>query len=208
VAEGGVGLSHRQVRVARAVAASSFATLVALASHVAAGGAGPSAMLVAAVCVLAWLPGIALIGRRPTLVRQAMTILVAEAALHATFTIAAAPSQSALVPRSGAAMAAMPGMAGPAPVGTMTAPSAAMWAAHAVAAVLTVIAWNRGEAAFWALVHLARRVRRRVLPAWHALVPSGAPRHAPAWIAAAPAFHLERVLPARPRRGPPLVPQR
>ena len=207
-----MGLSHRQVRVTRAVATSSFATLVALASHVAAGGAAPPAMLVAAVCVLAWLPGIALIGRRPTLVRQALTILVAEAGLHATFTIAAAPSPGALVPRTGGAMAAMPGMTAADPAGTMTAtmtaPSAGMWAAHAVAAVLTVIAWNRGETAFWALVRIARRIHRIVLPALHALVPPPPPRSAPAWIAASPAFHLERVLPARPRRGPPPVPQR
>src|SRR5579875_2909719 len=120
-----IGLSPRAVRTVRAVAASTVATLVALASHLAAGGTPPPLLLVVAVCVLAWLPGLVLIGRRPSIAGQAAVIVVAEGALHLVFTVAAEPAAGTLVPRAGAAMAGMPGMAEtPGAMPAMTMPTA------------------------------------------------------------------------------------
>ena len=210
VAAGAVELLPRQVRAVRAIVASTTATLVALASHLAAGGAPPPLLLIVTVCALSWLPGMLLIGRRPSLIGQGATVLLAEAALHAVFALAAGPAGAALVPRASAAMAAMPGMAPPAadPLMSMAVPTGWMWVAHGIAGVLTVLAWNRGEHAFWALVRFGRRVRLAVLPDLHVAEPAPARRSQPAvWAPMCSAPHLHRVLEASPRRGPPLAPQ-
>ncbi|MCU1474131.1 MAG: hypothetical protein JWQ92_2199 [Amnibacterium sp.] len=165
-------------------------------------------LLVATVGVLSWWPAILLMGRRPSLAGQALTILLAEAALHATFTLGAAPSSALVVPRPGAVLGPMPGMPAEAPMAAMAAPTAAMWTAHAVAAVLTVVAWNRGEAAFWALVRLAHRLSPVPVPErTHDERPRLRALVATRWDPS-PAHHLERVVAVRPRRGPPPVPNR
>ncbi len=169
----------------------------------------PPVLLVATVCVLSWLPAVLLIGRRLSLLRQALVIGLSECALHALFTLAATPPGSTM-PVPPAPMAAMPGM-GTGPVVAMPAmpmPAPGMWLAHAAAALLTVLAWNRGEAAFWALAGLAARLRRAVVPA---RIRSGtSPRRSLQLlrIEAVPSFHLARVLEVSARRGPPVpVPQ-
>lgn len=203
--------SVRQIRVLRCVGASTAATLVALASHVAAGGTPPPALLVLAVCVLSWLPGLLLIGRRTSLLGQAATILTAEVVLHVTFALAAGPGAASLVPSGGAAMRGMPGMAAP-PIramSPMSMPSAGMWVAHGVAALITVLAWNRGEAAFWGLVRVGERLSRTVLADVVTAIPLARPlaRPEPRSFDQPPALHLRRALAASPRRGPPLPPQ-
>jgi hypothetical protein len=79
-----------------------------------------------------------------------------------------------------------------------------MWLAHVAAAALTLLLWNRGERAFWALLRLADRFCRSGfrLPPRAALRPAGrAPVARPAPL---PGFHLVRVLAQLARRGPPL----
>jgi hypothetical protein len=195
-----VALVERRIRVARGVAASSAATLIALAGHVVAGGAVPSPLLVAIPLVLSWLPGVALIGRRPRLWRQAAVILPAQAALHAVF----AATGTAVAPMTDPD--AMPGMGAP-PVALpwhsgVHEPSA-MWLGHALAALLTVLAWQRGERAFWTLVRLAREaVAAVLLPRAVAPAPVDAPRLRPdgARVLPRPARRAGR---RHPRRGPP-----
>jgi hypothetical protein len=214
VTSGAADLSHRRVRTARAVAASSFATLVALASHLAGGGGAPALLLVATVCALSSLPAVLLIGRRLSLIRQALVIGLAECALHLIFSLGAATSAGP-VPRLAVPVAPMPGMpvaAAPMtamPMTAMPVPGPGMWAAHTVAALLTVVAWNRGEHAFWALVRFARRLRRAAVPE---LPHDGAwpeRSRSPILADALPSSHLERVLDALARRGPPRsLPQR
>jgi hypothetical protein len=204
VAGNRVDLTHRPVRVARAVAASSVATLAALGSHLAGGGAAPPLLLILAVCVLSWLPAVALIGRRLSVPRQAAVIAVSELVLHTVFATGAA------VP-GGAPPGAMPGMPGMAatstppllPAGPVVHAGGGMWLAHAAAALLTLLLWNRGEGAFWALLRLAERFSRTAslveLPAAVPESPTLVVRHPPL-----PGFHLDRVLAQLARRGPPL----
>ena len=196
------------MRAARAVAASTAATLVALASHLAAGGAAPPLLLVAAVCALSWLPAIPLIGRRPSIVRQGLVIALSECALHATFALgAAAPPSIGPARPAGDLMAAMPGMmpsGGAGPLPSMPAASPAMWGAHVVAGLLTVLAWNRGEAAVWAIVRFAQELPRVVLPDLPTAATPVEGAVTPPQPDLLPSFHLERVLAARARRGPPV----
>ncbi|MDQ1530367.1 MAG: hypothetical protein QOE37_472 [Microbacteriaceae bacterium] len=201
-----VDLTHRAVRVARAVAASSVATLAALGSHLAGGGAAPSLLLILAVCVLSWLPAVALIGRRLSVPGQAAVIAVSELALHTVFATGAAVPGGA--PPGATAMPGMPGMAATStppllPAGPVVHAGGGMWLAHAAAALLTLLLWNRGEGAFWALLRLAERFSRTVslveLPAAVPESPTLVVRHP-----ALPGFHLDRVLAQLARRGPPL----
>lgn len=188
---------------------SSFATLIALASHLAGGGAMPPVVLVMTVGVLSWLPAVLLVGRRLSPLRQTLVIGLAESTLHLLFT-AAATAPGRISPVAMERMGSMPGMP-PRPVSTLSAmpmPAPGMWLAHVVAALLTILAWNRGEAAFWALARLAGRLRRAVVPG----LPCGdrtvrLPRLL-LRIETVPSFHLARVLRVRARRGPPAtVPQ-
>lgn len=198
-----VDLSERSVRVARAVSASSVATLVALASHGAAGAGVPAPMLVLAALVLSWLPAVLMIGRRLSAGRQAAVIGAAQFALHGLFTLEA---QAGTVHpyASMHPMAGMPSDA-PAPVPMMMpAPTPAMWAAHAVAALLTLIVWNRGERAFWSILRCAAAAVAALVPSLVQgpvdVVGRGA-RGASS--DAVPAFHLRRIVAQRSRRGPP-----
>lgn len=194
--------SPRALRVARAVGASTTATLVALAFHVSAGGVLPPLLLLAAVCVLSWLPAIALIGRRASLGRQTIVIALSELALHAVFSVGVAPVAD------GSAMAGMPGMAGMSGMPTTAvaaAPaSALMWAAHAAAAALTVLAWNRGEAALGSMARLVRVVVRDLL-GFRLPAPVLLDGPHPAAIAPAPPRLLSRHPVLAARRGPPLL---
>lgn len=198
-------LSHRTVRTVRAVLASSVATLVALVSHLAAGGPVPPLLLVAAVCVLAWLPAVLLIGRRSSPIRQAVVIALSEGLLHVTFTLGAAAPPPGAVLGADAVTVSMPGMGTPTVAEAMPpmSTSPAMWLAHAVAAALTMIAWSRGEAAFWTIVRLAHRLALAVLPALLPAPFAAPPASTCSRPEGSPSFHLRRVLSAHARRGPP-----
>lgn len=166
----------------------------------------PPVVLVATVCVLSWLPAVLLIGRRLSLPRQALVIGLSETVLHLLFSVAAMPPGTT-PPVPAVPMAAMPGMGlGPA-MPAMPMPAQGMGLAHAAAALLTILAWNRGEAAFWALVRLAGRLRGAVVPGPSRSV---APARHPRLLrrTTVPSFHLASVLEVRARRGPPeSVPQ-
>lgn len=196
----------RAVRVVRAVAASTIATLVALASHLGAGGAPPPLLLVAAVTVLSWLPAVTLIGRRPSLPGQAVVIGLSQLALHAVFSLGVTPPPGA----DAGAAAPMPGMAGMpgmAPLeGALVAAvpqSGLMWGAHALAAVATVVAWNRGEAALRS-IRAVLRMAVRLLLGFRLPQPVGLRRPHPTALAPQPALHLRHRPVLALRRGPPL----
>ena len=189
----------RQTRVGRGVAASSVAVVVALGMHLAAGGARPALILLVAVLVLSWLPGVLLIGRRVRLWRQAAVIVPAQFAMHALFAAGGGSTAAPHDSMAGMRMPVLPGWATASGSGTADAP---MWFAHGLAAVITVLAWNRGERTFWALCRLAETVLR-VTRIDAALSP--VPVTAPAPIRVDPPVPLllaDRVR-SIPRRGPP-----
>jgi hypothetical protein len=200
-----VDLSERSVRVARAVSASSVATVVALASHDAAGASAPAPMLVLAALVLSWLPAVLLIGRRLSVARQAAVIGVAQFALHGLFTLAA-QAGTAHAYGSTHPMPGMPSVpaAPPSVPMVMPAPTPAMWGAHAAAALLTLVLWNRGERVFWGILRRAVSVAAALVPS-AVLRPVDMARRAVrrASFDAVPAFHLGRIVAQRSRRGPP-----
>jgi hypothetical protein len=99
----------------------------------------------------------------------------------------------------------MPGMHGmvATPLGGGTVhQSGAMWAGHALAALLTVLAWQRGERAVRTLLRVAREALRVLLIPAIAAVP--ALRRPVPPLGSAPLLLRERLaVRSRPRRGPP-----
>lgn len=118
--------AHRHIRVTRGVSASTVAVLAAAAAHVAAGGAVPSPALLTTVLVIAWLPGIALIGVAVRLWRQVTVIAVGEAMLHGVLALQAGSGSSAGVRAAGSpSTAGASGMTGMSGMSTMAEASSA-----------------------------------------------------------------------------------
>jgi hypothetical protein len=161
-------MSTRWARFARGWVTASFSVLVAALSHVAAGGAMPG--LFGAVVALAFggMVSVFLAGRTLSLPRLAISVAFSQAIFHLLFTA------------TGTATALASTVAGTGPTHHLTALApftvdaatalphsghfdATMWFAHALAAVLTVVALRHGETAFWGLLRLATSGFRAVV---------------------------------------------
>lgn len=159
--------SLRQQRAIRATAAASLATFVALLSHVAAGGAPPSLLGVAAPWALSLLVCLGLAGRRLSTVRLGAAVTAAQVLFHVLFALGVVPLAAA----ASSSAAALDAHAGHMPVAASFAssgvdlavvPDAAMLAAHVGAAVVTTALLHRGELLLVGLGALARRIGLRL----------------------------------------------
>lgn len=199
----------RAERFARGWLTAGASTLVAAFSHVAGGGMEPGLLGVVLALAVAVPVSIALAGVHLSTVRLAVAVALSQVAFHLLFSLGASEGggasatgghHSALVISTIADGAASGGGVGQAMV--MGGP--AMWLAHALAAVVTIVALRRGEGAAWALVRLAVRglAVARLLTAGHR---PEAPvvRRPPAPVGVLPCPPGRRHLTARPRRGPP-----
>ena len=170
-------MHSRPARVARGLVAASVSTFAAALSHAAAGSQAPSLVAVALCLVVASFACIALAGHRLTPWRTAAAVLVSQAVYHALFTAIPAVSGSAesVFGMSGAHVhgqahaAASPSSlsssAADAAMGMGAAGShahaaghsdALMWAAHGLAALVTVAVVLHGERVFWGLFDTLR----------------------------------------------------
>ena len=127
-------MSSRPIRVVRGTAAAALSVFVALFAHVVlGGGALPGVLGIAVPLILALPVCVLLAGRRASLVRLGLSVVLGQVAFNALFVLGA--------PATGAVGSAHHGMGPVAPVvdvAAAVAPSAAMWGAHAVATVVTV----------------------------------------------------------------------
>lgn len=174
----------RAVRTARGAFGAFAATVLAAASHALAGGV-VTPMAVFATTLLALPLCVLLAGRIGSLWRLSLAVLSAQFVFHWSFSGLGTASGLGAGLGSGAdanagigaaapvsAHAAHLGLASPTLVGSLADPSAAgaavtagaadagMWAAHVVAAMLTIALMHRGEHAFLRLA----RVLRSALP--------------------------------------------
>lgn len=143
-------MQSRWARVARGTAAAVVATLVAALSHTLSGGSGSwfgvgvSLALAITVCTL-------LTGRTLSLWRLSVGIGVSQFLFHALFSDLGTP---VLVEHSMSSMHVTVPHAHAAP---------SMWLAHAIAAVITIVAVRFGEQAFWGVGRTARLFLARLL---------------------------------------------
>jgi len=206
-------VTARWPRVLRGTATAVAAVLAAAFSHVAAGAAAPGTLGVLLALVLGVPTCVALAGRALSTPRLVVGVGVSQLALHALFGVGAAGGSA--VEASAGPGGAVGGAAGhvhgglvlqladPASALVRVDPAdAGMTASHALAAVLTIAAVRRGEAALLHLAALARGLVTagglltwRPRPTGPRLRPSPEPRTRPA------VALLRHDL---PRRGPPV----
>lgn len=213
---GGAGHSERlemrqsrPQRLLRGLASSAIATFVALLSHVSAGGDMPAWVGIAVPWVFAMALCTLLAGRRLSVVRLSISVVVSQVLFHTLFVLGSVSSGSdaaqvheahlptahlhgalALTPSAGGEVPAMAGM---------------MWLGHAAAAVLTIVALYAGERTLRALRTIATRLAawlRRRLSSMPPVLAAPARQILSAWRAPS----IVRDVSATPvsRRGPPL----
>jgi F0F1-type ATP synthase assembly protein I len=144
-------MDSRWARVARGATAASVATFVAAFSHWLSGGIAPSWFGVGVSLVISMMICTMLAGRTLSTARLAISIGVSQVLFHALFSGLGTPV--ALDHEMGAMDAALPHL--------HAAPT--MWLAHAVAALVTVVAFRFGERAFWGVAGTARLFLARLL---------------------------------------------
>lgn len=191
----------RAARTARGALGAFASALLAAASHALAGGT-VTALSIAATALVALPLCVALAGRLGSLWRLSLAVVASQFLYHWSFwgLGAASPAGAAGAPRGHAAH--LTTVFSPALISNGTA-EAWMWAAHAVAAILTITLLHRGERAAMSMAQLILRTlplalpRTVTLPAAAKLRPSDRAVHLRARLTAlSPISH----------RGPPLAP--
>lgn len=197
--------TSRAPRVARGAVAASISTFVALAWHVAAGGAVPGALGIAVPWVLSFAVCTLLAGKTLSLARLAVAVTVSQALFHVLFVVGTIPAGASIAGSGAPSMAHQHGdVALTATTGHVLL-DVAMLLAHLAAAAVTTAALHRGEALVRRMLGLARGLTTRMrvrLAAVSAAVPARPGRPLAASFVDAPRL-LGRAITPPPRRGPP-----
>jgi hypothetical protein len=156
-------MGSRGARLLRGTLASGTAILVAALFHVAGGGAAPGAVPLALSMAFATLASVALTARRLSLWRLTLAVALSQFLFHALFSLG--DSTARFSPESGMEHlhtgSHLTMTLGAVPAGHASEQSPSMWATHATAVLVTVVALRFGEQAFWGLFRTARvRVER------------------------------------------------
>lgn len=191
-------MNARQLRLVRAAAVSSVATLLAALSHTLGGGAAPHALLLLAIATLVTPLSAVLVGVRQSRGRVAVAVFLAQGAFHVLFQLLGAPTGTTSI--AGGAHShhldvALLGSTAPA-----AAPGALMLFAHVVAAVLTTILVWHAEAVVRIVARWVDALFRRasaLAPAMH--------RRPPRLRSVTVVSFDAAVSAAVPRRGPPAL---
>jgi hypothetical protein len=196
-------MTTRWARFVRGWVAAAISVFVALCSHTLAGGAVPS---LAGLCLCLAFSGmvcIALAGKSLSLPRLAISVLLSQFLFHGAFSLlgSTAPATPTPATHSMSDLMSAPAVHITPLVDSGMSMPAWMWAAHGVAAIVTIAALRFGERAFWQLLALTRPLARRLLTPVVVAVTSAEPAH-PIEAELLPRPRLVVVSGAR-RRGPP-----
>jgi hypothetical protein len=185
-------VQSRASRAARGWVTGALATVAAAVSHGVADGGAPSALAFGSALVFAGVLGTFLIGRRASLPRLVGIVAGSQLAFHFVFSYLT-PGTATGGSHHG------PAVLEPAVAHHGTDPG--MWAAHAIAMLVTLVFLRRAELALWSLLRDALAVSVDRMPAIQTQpsVPrvalSAAPRHPVSFV----------VLSALRDRGPPVL---
>lgn len=181
--------STRSARALRGALAAIVSTFVALLSHVAGGGEVPGLLGILVPLVLATAVCVPLAGRRLSIIRVSASVIASQVLFHALFVLGSVGNASASSTTGGAGhvghgshgssvaplLLATPPGSTPAGVPAHAHEHATMWAAHALAAVVTILAVYQGERVVRRLRTLAIALVRVLLPVVSVIpVPSSA----------------------------------
>ncbi len=145
-------MATRWARFARGWLTAAVAVLVAALSHVAAGGSAPAPVSIAIALAFAGMLSVALAGKTLSLTKLSVSVGFSQVLFHLLFGLGGTAGSMTVSGHHGSATVIV-GAVSAAPV---MPPHGWMWVAHALAAVVTIMALRRGERTFWALVELAR----------------------------------------------------
>lgn len=195
------------MRVGRGTLAASFATVTAAFSHALAGSDAPGAVGVVLSFAFGVLVCTALAGRRITVPRLALAVLLSQGLFHLLFGIGAGPAQdwSSHVGHHGSVVGILPQAVGDAGA-AHGAHDGWMWMAHLAAAAVTIGMALWGVRLGRALIALLDRGLRHVVA--HAVAVVVLPRRRAAVVLAGhrEGTPLARLLLGRMRhRGPPVA---
>jgi hypothetical protein len=199
-------LGTRAGRTVRGLIAALVATFVAAVSHSTADGV-PAPLIGILLALLFAAPVcIALAGRRLSWIRLSIAVGLSQVAFHGLLLIGVGSGSGSVTPGVGAHLhgTELAGALGSTAVdaGHALHLQPAMWVAHAIAAVLTVLALGRGEQALRALLALTGwNLVARLLTA----SPTPAHRVPSARGVVVPVLRSHHVLTVVSRRGPPLA---
>lgn len=159
-------MNARARRVAQGAVVAAFATLVAALSHTVGGGAAPGVLALVLAFAFSAFVCIPLVGRSISLVRSSVAIVLAQAALHVLYSIG---TPSAGLGASSAVSAhdhstGFVGAVAPASGASMMHLDATMLAAHAAAAVVTILAVRYADRAARAVSSVVAHVVRALRP--------------------------------------------
>ena len=152
-------MTSRQLRLLRAAAATSAATILAAVSHTVGGGMPPHPLLVAALSILLVPLAALLIGRRLSATRTALTVLVAQLVFHVLFQVLAGSLTDAAPVGSHAHHVVTLGS-----TVSAVAPDAPMLVSHLLAALATTMLLWHGERMLRSIAGWARARLLPVLP--------------------------------------------
>jgi hypothetical protein len=212
----GQQMTPRMTRLVRGVLAASFATFVALFSHVAGGGAMPGAAAIALSMAFSIPFCMILATARASLWRTTISIAISQFVFHAFFSsmAAAAVAHAVAVPHAGIPHAGILHDAMlhdvPLSIAVHGGPSGGsdltMWLTHAGAAILTIAAYAWGERAWASIRQTARSMFASVLRRASATpLPRGMDAARPS-SDDEPTRDLGTILSPSRHRGPPLLP--
>lgn len=154
-------MTSRQLRLVRGAAASSIATIIAAVSHALGGGAAPHPLLIVALSVFFTPIAAVLVGRRLSLTRLSVTVLLSQSIFHVLFSVLNA-TVTPTIATSGHHHALVL-----APIGEsaeVIAPDVGMLGAHLAAAVATVAILWRGENMLRSIARWVRAILRERMP--------------------------------------------
>lgn len=192
--------AKRKPALLRAFAAATFATYVALLSHVVAGGALPGLLGIVTPWVLSLMVCVLLAGRKLSLVRLSLSVVISQILFHGLFVLGSFDLTAPVAHVHGVQTPlVVPGMA------DALVADGVMWVGHAIAAGITIATLYRAEVLIQALRALAIRAVGWVRRALR--LPSATfPRTVASRDVAGDAFTPIQLLWARvlPGRAPPL----
>ena len=142
-------MGSRWARVARGMAAAGFATFVAALSHTLAGDAAPSVLAILTSLVIAGAICTLLAGRTLSAWRLAASVALSQALFHGVFSALGMPATTIHEHNGPVTLSVAPALA-------HVHSGEAMGIAHAIAALITVVAFLHAERAFWGISDTAR----------------------------------------------------
>lgn len=202
-------MTTRWARSARGWAIAGFSTFVAALSHTLGGGHAPGVVGVVLSLAFAGVVCVGLSGRRLSIVRVGASVVLSQVIFHGLFSMGSAGG--ALTPASALRSSAhghgatqvlsVAGDSAP----TLGAHDSFMWAAHALAAVVTIVAVRHGESCFRRILNQARLVIRSLFAPSVDVAPHGvAPVLPPTARVDSPRI-LTSLASSMWRRGPPVL---